>query len=330
VADGLQAWRDWFHPLLDISLAQSERGPFSAENRVWNINGILLSSVTAPATCVKRGKFNISRSPIDHWVFSYNRSGTTVIATDKTSLQAPPRAPFLWSLGDKTSSRRSDVDRIQLLIPRDMFWDIAPVLDASRGGVLNTPLSTMLGDYMLFLENRLSAVSAPDLPGLGDAVRGMINACLAPSRERAQMAARQMDYCRRERVRQMIHANLRSPSLYPAAICKAVGMSRSQLYRLFEHSDGVVRYIQRQRLLRCHTILSDPQNAKSIPATAEEFGFMDVSTFRRAFRREFGQSPSDVRSASRSGMPIVAKPRDQTPKSPRRFYDLLVENARVF
>jgi hypothetical protein len=43
-------------------------------------------------------------------------------------------------------------------MPRDAFRDIAPVLDAACGSVLDTPLGHLLGDYMLALERHLPAV----------------------------------------------------------------------------------------------------------------------------------------------------------------------------
>lgn len=322
--DGLSAWRDWFHPILDISNTQTEGGQFCSVNKVWDIGGILLSSVVAPAAHVTRGKFNISRAPIDHWVITYNRYGTTSIAADKTTLHAHPRVPFLWSLGDKTSSYRSDVDRIQLLIPRDMFRDIAPLLDAARGSILNTPLGTMLGHYMLFLENHLNSVAMDDLPRLTKAVRSMIAACVAPSGERTEVAAGEIEHGRRERVRQMVHLNLRSPTLSPAVVCKAVGISRSQLYRLFESSGGILRYIQRQRLLQCHAILSDPENKRSILSIAQDFGFTDASSFGRAFRREFGHNAREVKFASQAGMPMDTRT-ERRGAATQRFYDLIVE-----
>ena len=70
-------------------------------------------------------------------------------------------------------------------------------------------------------------------------------------------------------------------------------MSRSNLYRLFEDTDGVARYIHVQRLLEAHTILSDPQKTQSISAIAEDLCFADASSFSRTFKREFGYSPAN-------------------------------------
>jgi AraC-like DNA-binding protein len=60
----------------------------------------------------------------------------------------------------------------------------------------------------------------------------------------------------------------------------------------------VVRYIQRLRLLAAHAALCNAGDGRSIAAIAEGTGFYDPSAFSRAFRREFGLTPSDLRAAT--------------------------------
>ena len=52
-----------------------------------------------------------------------------------------------------------------------------------------------------------------------------------------------------------------------------------------------------QRLARVHRRLSDPRHAGStVAAIAYASGFRDISTFNRAFRQQFGMTPSDARA----------------------------------
>ena len=46
-----------------------------------------------------------------------------------------------------------------------------------------------------------------------------------------------------------------------------------------------------------------------IGKVAEMLCFADGSSFSRAFRREFGMSPSDVRARSLGGLPQLAPPK---------------------
>ena len=86
-----------------------------------------------------------------------------------------------------------------------------------------------------------------------------------------------------------------------------MGISRSRLYRLFEPYGGVNHYIQHRRLLHAYAALADPNDHRRILDIAEERGFDDAAEFSRAFRREFGYSPSEVRAASKAGRPTQTR-----------------------
>jgi AraC-like DNA-binding protein len=68
---------------------------------------------------------------------------------------------------------------------------------------------------------------------------------------------------------------------------------------LFE-SDGTTfsRFLLDQRLARAHRMLRNPLlTERTISTIAYEAGFGDLSHFNRAFRRRYGETPSDVRAA---------------------------------
>jgi len=217
--------------------------------------------------------------------------------------------PFLWSLGQSAATeftqKRTHLDWIQFLLPRDAFGDIASALDGALGSALNTPLGFLLGDYMVALERHLKGLTEADLPRLRDAVAAMVGAAVVPTAERVAVAGRQIDLGHMERVRQVVRQHLRTPTLKPATLCRLVGMSRSSLYRLLEAKGGIAQYIQQQRLLEAHSLLGNLGNGQSITALAEELCFADVSSFSRAFRREFGYAPSDTRRVAICGQSLV-------------------------
>ena len=129
----------------------------------------------------------------------------------------------------------------------------------------------------------------------------MVGACLAPSADRLAEASSHIDLTLMERVRQAVRRNLRSPSLSPEKLCREAATSRSQLYRLLEGEGGVAHYIQRRRLSESFSLLCDASNNLPIGKVAEMLCFADGSSFSRAFRREFGMSPSDVRAGAVGG-----------------------------
>lgn len=321
--DQFDAWRTWFSPVFEIS-REGDATDFLAENKIWDLGGLTISRVSAPSVRVRRVKANIRRAPVDHWVLSYCHHGSTAIRTKNSDLVAASRVPYLWSLGEESESERTEVDRVQIFLPRDTHGDMAGLLDASRGSVLKPPWGYLLGEYMTLLDKWLPRMKPADLPHLKAAVRSMVVACVAPSVDRIALAKDEIGQVRLERVRQAVRRHLKSPSLCPSSLCTMVGTSRSELYRLLEHAGGVSNYIQRQRLLAAYSTLCDPANAQSIQSVSADFCFMDASTFSRAFKREFGQSPSDVRAAAVSGIPISPPSRIQPGFRRERFIDAIV------
>jgi AraC-like DNA-binding protein len=302
--DRFDAWRSFYEPVFDV-VPNQPAGGFDAELHLWTLGSFAMSRTIAPSVQITRTKNHLMNDPVDHWVISYCARSAHNTVTAGISAEVPARVPFLWSLGQEFSHERTNTERIQLLLPRDGFDDIASALDGALGSALNTPLGLLLGDYMAALERHLEGLTDADLPRLRDAVAAMVAAAVAPTAERAAVARRQIDLGRMERVRQVVRRHLRTPTLRPATLCRLVGMSRSNLYRLLEAKGGIAQYIQQQRLLEAHSLLGNPDNGQSITSLAEDFCFADVSSFSRAFRREFGYSPSDARRAAISGLPVV-------------------------
>jgi AraC-like DNA-binding protein len=86
-----------------------------------------------------------------------------------------------------------------------------------------------------------------------------------------------------------------SPDFGPEALRRLVAMSRSKLYRIFEGTGGVARFIQDERLDAARQRLADIGDTTSIRAVAGEVGFLEHSTFSRAFKLRYGCSPREFR-----------------------------------
>ena len=303
----LEAWRNWYGAIFEATSDASQDEGFVAANSNWSLNGFTLSRVSSPPTGIARTRHPLRRNHVDHWAFTDSKRTTSEIEVRDRALEVPPGVPFLLSLGEEMHiHRRQQDERVQLLLARDGFQAIAPLLDGARGMALNTSQGVLLADYILLLERNLPNLTPEEGSRLPSAIQAMVGACLAPSVDRLVTAGRQIDLTLMERVRRAVRRNLRSPSLGPDRLCREAATSRSQLYRLLEGEGGVARYIQRRRLSESFAILCDITNNFSIAAIAETLCFVDASNFSRAFRREFGMSPSEVRAASLVGLAPAA------------------------
>jgi AraC-like DNA-binding protein len=300
-ADQFRMWNDRCSSVVGLKGMQDVLAGFHATNTLWTIGHMALSHVVVPASGTFRTRSQMRRDDFDHWLIGFLLKGTMRQRAGDTIFTIQPGQMFHFSLAEAFDGDRTDCDWLTLFVPRDTFRDLAPTLDMTRNQPIDTPLSGLFCDYLLSLERRLPTMTEADLGAVQDATHAMIAACLGHASPPTGAPVAHLDDMRLGRIRQIIDANLKSPTLGPKKLCRLAGISRSHLYRLFEQSGGVARYIQAQRLVEIHAALSDPENRQSIASIAEEFGFTDASTFGRAFRAEFGCRPSDVRAAGLSG-----------------------------
>jgi AraC-like DNA-binding protein len=299
----LEAWRSWYAGSFEVTTLDDapERG-FAGESEVWKLNGMALVSVSAPPLYATRTKSLIRRDPTDHWVITVGKQAATGLILENDQITIPAGVPFVLSMGDFFANQRDLDNRLQLSIARDKFNAISPALDAARGRAVSTPLGGMLAEYIQLLERQLPGLTDEDARNLPQAVAAMVAACVAPSADGMSTARGQIGATLKDKARRCILRNLRSHRLGVNMLCRELGMSRSSVYRLLEAEGGVARYIQDLRLSESLAQLSDPSNTKPIATIADELGLMDSSSFSRAFRRQFGISPTDAREAAQAGL----------------------------
>jgi AraC family transcriptional regulator, positive regulator of tynA and feaB len=108
----------------------------------------------------------------------------------------------------------------------------------------------------------------------------------------------------RESVRPIVHivqnyilTHLNSAQLAPESIARSHGLSVRHLHRLFKATGtSLAHWIRRCRLDRCAADLLDAALAtERVTQIAFNWGFNDSAHFSRAFKQEFGQSPSVFR-----------------------------------
>ena len=100
-------------------------------------------------------------------------------------------------------------------------------------------------------------------------------------------------------IKQHIDANIEAETLNADELGRRFQLSRASLYRLFEADGGLARYVQDRRLNRALRLLVAPgARSKRLIELAVDLQFSGDSTFVRAFRRQFGITPGEVRELS--------------------------------
>lgn len=322
--DQFGAWQMLLAPLVDITLPEgvSADDGFPADHTAWNLGGMLVVQQQAPAHSYIRSGAKLRSSPIDHWYVVLLREGRTWTEVDgRVSANLPGRMEFR-SLGHTFRGRATESGSLLLYLPRELFEHASAAMDAKNNSILSGNVANLLIEYINGVEARLNTLTDADLPRIVQATRDMIVACLSPTKDQNAVAEQLAGVALMERARRYVQRNLNAADLTPDAMSRALGISRTRLYQLFEPSGGVNHYIQKRRLLAAHAALSDPDETRRIIDIAEDVGFNSAANFSRAFTKEFGYSPREARNAvntSRFAHPISVAERDR----PSSFEDWL-------
>ena len=99
------------------------------------------------------------------------------------------------------------------------------------------------------------------------------------------------------RLKSIIEARLSDPSLKPAMVAEATGISVRYTNALLAHEGtSLERFIMLRRLQHCRLALEDPmQLTRTVGDIAYSCGFADLSHFTRRYKAQFGCSPGESR-----------------------------------
>lgn len=176
-------------------------------------------------------------------------------------------------------------------------------LEAATSGAVPTgwPLFEQLLRPMLlgvsFPAGDLAATLAADEPGARafEALWSSAVTMLLSSLASRPTDARETATVRRALVLRHIDAHL-ADDLTPDSIARALGYSRRGLYGILDDGEPVGRLVLTRRLAQAQRLLIDPaRRADPIAAIGAEVGLRNAAHFSRAYRAEYGESPSETR-----------------------------------
>jgi len=291
------AWCDFTATMCDLRSVASPRSGFRAAAESYQLGSMLLTSFELSPMTFTYTKEIIRKSSFDHWCISAVTRGTVASESHDRGFRAAAGGTVLHSYAIPFSGLMDVTDYSGIFLSRDTFWDIADELDRASHQQVVGPMSHIVADFIVSLRNRAHKLTVEDGAAVSEAFGHLLRAMVrktpsALEEARAPIAAAQF-----ERVRRFIMQNLKSPHLTPASICAQLGLSRRQLYYLFERHGGVAKFIRDRRLAACHHALSRRPQRRLVSTVAYEFGFTNLSSFSRQFQQRYGFSPSEARFA---------------------------------
>lgn len=235
------------------------------------------------------------------------RSGKRFSRSDRdVTMKAAAGAFFIYD-----PSRPCRVDwtahkGLHLTLRRDVvraaFGGDVPSASDIRTALASSHLAPFIRNQLILLAKSLSALSAAERLFVLDQT---IDLCLAamrgstPQGRHTSLSTRHGLFVAAQRY---ISEHLADRDLCAERIARAIGCSRSTLYRAFsEHQLSVAEYIRERRLQWVlHTLTNTPKET-SIATIAYRCGFSDLAHFNKVFKRRFGMSPSSYRAFASRG-----------------------------
>jgi AraC-like DNA-binding protein len=275
-----EAWRDLYADVFAISLVDTSSSAFEAEHRAYAFGTLTLTRASMPSA-VQRKWAHFAQPRREDWMM--------VVVPSKRH-----RPVQFRSLTTPFEGRGGDGEVLTLFIPREGSGRARRIFDSSPHEMSYSGLAALAADYVIGLERFLSTAPSEKLPEIAQASYDLLAALLAPNAEHIERAERPLNDLLVHRAAIEIRKNLADASFGPAQLGRATGMSRSRLYRILEPHGGVARFIQQERLAQAYRQLTETPE-KPINQIVYDTGFVDHSSFSRAFKRTYGCTPSDLK-----------------------------------
>jgi AraC-like DNA-binding protein len=300
--DRAAMWREQFgRKLFRLDVEPLPDVPFRLDLRTHALPGVVISSSTGGGVRAWRTRELVSDARNDYLLL-INRKGAGISAQRGREFVIDEQAATLMTLDEVGGIIRPTLDHhsCMLQMPRAA---IEPLVRHAEDAVMR-PIPRQSAALQLLI-NYLAVLQRSDLllePSLRLLVGSHIHdlaAAVLGARPDAMEAARAggIRAARLATIRADVLANLSDPQLSAKTVGRRHGVSDRYVHLLFaETGESFGRFVDRERLERAFALLTHPTRAiRKISEIAAAVGFPEHSTFNRAFRRRFGDTPSAVR-----------------------------------
>lgn len=291
-------WREVIcEAFLDLTPESDLRGGFAGTVTQWPLRDLNIAQIESQRQRVRRTTRDITRRPHPGYYANFQVRGSSLMTQHGRSTVLHPgdlavvetTEPFAFEFGD-------DFRQLSLFLPKSLLEGQleTPVRTATR-------ISTTTGTGAAIRHAMLTLTSGNLAEGTAARLALHTAGLLAVTLE--QPSAIPTTPMRHDRIHAAaladIDEHLADGDLSPPATARRLGISVRLLHAIFagrQHSFSAE--VRRRRLENARRDLMDPARSHlRVIDVAVEAGFTDVTSFHRAFRREFGRTPAQIRAA---------------------------------
>lgn len=290
----VEYWRDSLSRSWEMDIEAHHAPVFEAQVSMWKMDTVIVGTSTfGPIQTRMRRDRNIRQDQLDHYRLIMLREGEFHCDAAGTQVSLAPGRFVLTDMALPESNASCCKSTI-LYIPRDMLEAALPRPADLHGASPLNACTGLFANHLRALLDGLPNMTTAEVPGVMQATVNLLAATLAQSPASLDAARPAIDSVLLRRARQYVEQHLADEQLGVEQISAHLKVSRSTLYRVFASLGGVADYIKERRLARVHGILSSTRERQNIARLAQEHGFKSATHFSRAFRQQFGYSPSDA------------------------------------
>lgn len=300
--DQFGLWRESIGVLFDI-----DAGPDAGHNGYWArldsgmAGEAMVSRVRAGEQVFRRDALRSYRDGIEGIMFQVFTRGE-VRHVDAAGPLVAQQSLVGFDLTRDSETINSDFDLVSIIFPRaaiESRLGSVPDLHLNPVGA-DSALSQLTAEFIVGLQRSMDQMDAAEAETAANAAADLIAECFRGQRRRSQTCeSHRIALVTRAKafVRERIEAG---DAVDVGLVGRALDASRATLYRAFEPVGGVAAFIRSERLRACLSDLARLARGE-ITATLGELamrrGFESDAQFSRAFKAEFGMTPSDARRA---------------------------------
>jgi AraC family transcriptional regulator, positive regulator of tynA and feaB len=284
-----------------VTMVRPDDGAFTGQVDVAAVGPIDVATITSQAQSVRRTEADVRRQAGDAFFLNMTLRGSSTFTQGGRSGRLGP-GDFALVDGAQPFDFEFDgpFEQVSLTMPHDL---LAPHLTSPA----TATAVAVRGD------RGLGAVASSTLAGLSQGAAGIDDGVSRPLVERvAGLVGLTLGSIPAPNVGPLaltqlaldeVERSLADPELTPGLVADRIGVSTRYLHRLFEsRGESFGRHLLARRLERCRAALIDPRRAElTVGEIAWRAGFTDPSYLARAYRRRYGVSPTEERSAGVAG-----------------------------
>ncbi|WP_321377435.1 helix-turn-helix domain-containing protein [Rhizobium sp.] len=300
--DPADVWRAAIAPMFDCRRIRGTTATFSSSLDAYQLGPSIICESSVENTRFGRDKPQITMDDLDHIVITCLLNGEIRALQQGKPIGCKAGDVIMTDLSTQARFSIKKCHALHLFMPRVNLREWITPIGPNDMRIFNgkSPAAMFVRGVLTSLIDIAPEMSANDALNTAGLLPDLIISCLGSGYEPATPTAPKSNLS--TRIRTHIENNLHRPLLTPALLAEETGVSRSQLFRVFENAGGVETYIRKRRLHRSLHVLRDPgQRHRSIGDIAYELGFADEAHFGRLFKKHFGLTPRAARSATSRG-----------------------------